>query len=239
MARTSRFGASPVCASDRPYAARTASKLSQVLNQQHSATNKWLNKSRAIANAGTTARSNDGAIFDVRCRGRDRWIDGRLPRSWPRQLDLPRRLSQHHWRMVLRRRRLRGSAARQRQDEQRRLSSHRRRIRADERNATVAGWLLLAMQAARWIATLLFRAAARHLNARKLIQRHDVRSHRIVAPLCPAAILSRNIATDLYQRKQSRVGLNRSSSVIPGREFFASEPGIHNHHRAYGFRVCA
>jgi hypothetical protein len=30
-----------------------------------------------------------------------------------------------------------------------------------------------------------------------------------------------------------------SSSVIPGREFFASEPGIHNHHRDYGFRACA
>jgi hypothetical protein len=32
-----------------------------------------------------------------------------------------------------------------------------------------------------------------------------------------------------------RVGLNRSNFVIPGRELFASEPGIHNHHRAYGF----
>ena len=28
-------------------------------------------------------------------------------------------------------------------------------------------------------------------------------------------------------------------AVIPGRERFASEPGIHNHDREYGFRACA
>jgi hypothetical protein len=29
------------------------------------------------------------------------------------------------------------------------------------------------------------------------------------------------------------------SAVSPGREPFASEPGIHNHDWEYGFRVCA
>jgi len=32
--------------------------------------------------------------------------------------------------------------------------------------------------------------------------------------------------------------MNRSYSVIPGREHLAGEPGIHNCRAAYGFRAC-
>ena len=33
--------------------------------------------------------------------------------------------------------------------------------------------------------------------------------------------------------------MNHIHDVIPGRDPFASDPGIHNHRREYGFRACA